>query len=113
MARPEFTADRLYGVGEAAGGWIRATVAEGRLANLELSPLLLRRGGMDSSTLAVEVTNAVNAALHDLVRQAAVAATPDTTAVTAELDQVSATFARAIDEVTAELERAERRLYRH
>jgi hypothetical protein len=112
MARPESADDRLFGVGEAAGGWIRAVVAEGRLANLELSPQLLRRG-MDSSTLAVEVTNAVNAALHDLVRQAEVTATPDTAAVTAELDQVSATFARAIDEVTAELERAERRLYRH
>jgi hypothetical protein len=113
MARPEFEDDRLFGVGEAAGGWIRAVVADGRLADLELSPQLMRRGGMDSSTLAAEVTNAVNAALDDLVRQVTVAATPDTAAVAAELDQVNATFTRAIDEVTAELERAERRLYRH
>lgn len=99
---------QVFGVGEAANGQIRAVVADGRLAHLEFSPTIMRRGGMDSKMLAAEVTSAVNTALDDVVRQ--VTKAQGTGSIAAGLAQVSASFARAIDEVTAELERAERRL---
>jgi hypothetical protein len=100
--------DRMFGVGDAAGGQIRAVVTDGHLADLEISPMVMRRGGMDSRMLAAEVARAVNAAIDDLVRQST--AGLGTGSVAAELAQVSVGFARAIDEVTAELERAERRI---
>lgn len=101
------------GVGEAADGRIRAMIgSEGRLARLDLAPELLqhdRDGGtlLDSVTLAAEITKAVNTAIDDYVRHAAGV---DTAEVTAELTQVGDAFKRAISEVTADLERAERRL---
>jgi hypothetical protein len=115
--QPEEDADGpLVGLGEAAGGEIRAVAdAEGRVERLEISPGLLRHsrhGGtvVDSATLATEVTRAVNAALDDLVRRAAAASVPGAHAVAGELNRVGADFQRAIDDVTTELERAERRL---
>jgi hypothetical protein len=70
---------------------------------LDLITGVLEHGG----TLAAEITAAVNAAIDDLARRAAAGALAD---VAGELDQVSESFDRAIDAVTTELERAERRL---
>jgi DNA-binding protein YbaB len=104
----------VVGIGEAAGGRIRAEVAaEGRLSKLEIAPEVLRhnregRPVMDSTALAAEITGAVNAAIEDAARRAATAALSGS--ATAELNEVSATFERSIAELTAELERTERRI---
>ena len=98
------------GIGEAVDGQVRAVVsAEGRLTTVDISPDLLRhgRGGgtyLDSTALGAAITAAVNAAFDDLVRKTAAA--PDTSG----LADVGASFERSINEVRAELERAERRL---
>lgn len=110
---PEDDDGQVVGVGETAGGEIRAVAGpDGRLRELAISPTLLRhsRHGttvMDAATLAAEVTRAVNLALDDLARRAAAGALAD---VADDLDQVNESFDRAINAVTAELERAERRL---
>lgn len=103
----------VVGAGEAAGGRIRAVVAaEGRLTKLKIAPELLRHNQdgtpvMDSATLAAEITAAVNVAIEDVARQAAAGLS---VAAAAELDEVGAAFERSINEITAELERTERRI---
>jgi hypothetical protein len=106
----------LIGVGEAADGQIRAVVAEnGKLRKLTISPNLLRhtRGGgtfLDSRTLATEITQAVNAAMDDLIRRTALAAAPDPAELTTELSHVKTGLDRALNNVRTELERAERHI---
>jgi hypothetical protein len=105
--------DAVVGVGETAGGEIRAVAGpDGRVRELRISPALLRhsrqgRTVLDAATLAAEITAAVNTALDDLARRAAAGALGD---LDAGLTEVNETFDRAINAVTAELERAERLL---
>jgi DNA-binding protein YbaB len=103
----------VVGVGEAADGRIRAVIGvDGRLSKLDIAPDLLRHnrhGGtlLDCNTLAAEIAQAVNDAINDFARRATA---PDTLATIAELSQIGDSFESAVNQVTAELERAERRL---
>lgn len=122
MSRFDFTVPEddsngpVVGVGEAANGRIRAVAAaDGTLRKLTIAPDLLRRtrdGGtfLDSRELAAEITQAVNTAMSDLVRRAALAAAPGPDAFAGELAAVRTDLGRALNDVRAELERAERRI---
>lgn len=109
---------RLIGVGEAANGRIHAiAAADGTLHKLTIAPELLRRTHHgdtfpDSQELATHITHAVNTAMSDLAHRAARAAVPDRTVFAGELVAARTDFARALNHVRAELERAERRMSR-
>lgn len=113
MARFGFTdlhdeaEEPVVGVGVAMDGRIRVVVgADGRVCELTIAPQLLGRFSHDSAGLAEGITVAVNVALDDLDRHAA----PEPDGFAGELSRIGAEFARAVDGVRAELERAERRI---
>ncbi len=105
----------LTGMGQAANGLIRAVVgADGRVSALSLAPELRRLGPrgpvMDSETLAAEIAAAVNAALDDLDATLWAHTGELSDRLGSDLDRIAEDFERALDHVSTDIARAERRL---
>jgi DNA-binding protein YbaB len=105
----------VRGKGSSADGQVRAEVsAFGRLEELKIDPMLSRAG---ATAIADHVLAAVQAAQDDAQRQAsellgAAAGPVDTSAMSAELNQVAADATRGFDRMITDLDAVLRRLDR-
>ncbi|MER7132156.1 YbaB/EbfC family nucleoid-associated protein [Streptosporangium saharense] len=103
--------ETLRGSGQAADGQVSVLVGpDGRLAELNLNPRVMR---MASEDLAREILTAVNAALDDLragIPGLDPAAILDPRRLTESLEDVQADVARRLDEFASGVELAVRRL---
>ena len=109
---PETDAPPPEGVGEAADGLVQVTVGPpGRVTALTLDPRVMR---MASESLAEEVTQAVNAALADLLQQAtaAVPGQVDLGSLSDRLRQIQEDTGRQLTAFTDSLIEAQARLAR-
>ena len=106
----------ITGSAESADGRIRAVISpDGRLRDLNIAPEVLQRGkrgdtAMDSATLATEITRTINAAFDDLVKRSATAAMPNLADAEAGLRTTASDVELELNRITADLERAQRRL---
>lgn len=103
--------ETLRGNGQAADGQVSVLVGpDGRLAELNLNPRVMR---MASEDLAREILTAVNAALDDLragIPGLDPAAVMDPRKLTESLEDVHADVTRRLDEFASGIELAVRRL---
>ncbi|GIF52355.1 hypothetical protein DFJ67_8125 [Asanoa ferruginea] len=101
----------LFGHGSAADGQVEAEVsAFGRLESLVIDPRLLRAGGADVAEFVVE---AVRAAQDDeRTRRTAAVGTPDTAALTKQLERVSEDAYRGFNKMIGDLDAITRRMDR-
>lgn len=104
----------VYGMGGAADGLVQARVtADGKIDELRIDPQVMRHSANRSSTLedlAEDIKTAVNQAIDDLGDQAARSAGEIMDTLGADLNQVTAGFERAMEQITDDIVRAQRRL---